>query len=145
MGNSSDAAATDNIFYNHNHLLRDYYVPGRPKVFYMHHLTYLHSRPVEKQESHFTAEKTEAQKLTCMRSGSWQVAEQGVRFIAPSQKPQLSMTICPFWEIDLGQAQMVRSRSREVERAQSKARAPSVKLALGYPCVSVLIAPWPSP
>lgn len=34
---------------------------------------------MEKQEPHFTAEKTEAQKRTCMRSGSWEVAEQGVR------------------------------------------------------------------
>lgn len=97
-----------------------------------------------RQTSHLPAEKTEAQKRTCLRSGSRAVAEQRVR-LNRIQKAWLSVTICPFWEIDLGQPQMTRPRSREVERAQPEVGAPSGKLALGCPCLLALLDPGPSP
>lgn len=55
----------DNIYYYDSHrLLSDYYVPGTPhKGLDMYHLTYPREQT---RESHYTAKKTEAQKLTCI-------------------------------------------------------------------------------
>ena len=55
----------DSYYHYYHHLLRDSHAPGTLQGAFVYHLTYPHDRPVGNCESYFTAEKTEALKLTC--------------------------------------------------------------------------------